>query len=154
MVHTWFLGFSKKNCFIPMKISLAFIWVIVSYFCTRDGFFRMGIGGWRVTVLWGAVIMVFCFQNCSELLWEKIVLMIEKIFWNSRLKPNNLQKMYSQTIIQNLIQIRKNNWDLGTAGKVRKNSSSLAQNELKFTCSSDLMKNDDMWLAKDATCWI
>ena len=103
-----------------MKISLAFIWVIVSYFCTRDGFFRMGIGGWRVTVLWGAVIMVFCFQNCSELLWEKIVLMIEKIFWNSRLKPNNLQKIYSQTIRTILIQIRKNNWDLGTAGKVRK----------------------------------
>jgi hypothetical protein len=46
--------------------------------------------------------------------------MIEKIFRNSRLKPNNLQKNYSQTIRTILIQIRKNNWDLGTAGKVRK----------------------------------
>ena len=30
--------------------------------------------------------MVFCYQNCSDLLWEKIVLVIEKNFWNSRLK--------------------------------------------------------------------
>ena len=29
--------------------------------------------------------MVFCYQNCSDLLWEKIVLVIEKNFWNSRL---------------------------------------------------------------------
>ena len=26
--------------------------------------------------------MVFCYQNCSDLLWEKIVLVIEKNFWN------------------------------------------------------------------------
>ena len=30
--------------------------------------------------------MVFCYQTCSDLLWEKIVLVIEKNFWNSRLK--------------------------------------------------------------------
>ena len=24
--------------------------------------------------------LVFCYQNCSDLLWEKIVLVIEKIF--------------------------------------------------------------------------
>ena len=35
--------------------------------------------------------MVFCYQNCSDLLWEKIVLVIEKNFWNSRLKAKNLQ---------------------------------------------------------------
>jgi hypothetical protein len=29
--------------------------------------------------------------NCSDLLWEKIVLVIEKNFWNSRLKAENLQ---------------------------------------------------------------
>ena len=34
--------------------------------------------------------MVFCYQNCSDLLWDKIVLV--KIFWNSRLKAENLQK--------------------------------------------------------------
>ena len=38
--------------------------------------------------------MVFCYQNCSDLLWEKIVLVIEKKFWNSRLKPENLQKIW------------------------------------------------------------
>jgi hypothetical protein len=27
--------------------------------------------------------MVFCYQNCSDLLWEKISLVIEKNFWNS-----------------------------------------------------------------------
>ena len=37
--------------------------------------------------------MVFCYQNCSDLLWEKIVLVIEKNFWNSKLKAENLQKI-------------------------------------------------------------
>ena len=36
--------------------------------------------------------MVFFYKNCSDLLWEKIVLVIEKNFWNSRLKAENLQK--------------------------------------------------------------
>jgi hypothetical protein len=27
------------------------------------------------------VSMVFCYQNCSDLLWEKIFLVIEKNFW-------------------------------------------------------------------------
>ena len=35
--------------------------------------------------------MVFCYQNCSDLLWEKIVLAIEKNVWNSRLRAENLQ---------------------------------------------------------------
>ena len=35
--------------------------------------------------------VVFCFQNCSDLLWEKNVLVIEKNFWNSRLKNVNLK---------------------------------------------------------------
>ena len=33
--------------------------------------------------------MVFCYQNCSDPLWEKIVLVIEKMFWNSRLRAEN-----------------------------------------------------------------
>ena len=33
--------------------------------------------------------MVFCDQNCSDLLWEKTVLVIEKNIWNSRLKGKN-----------------------------------------------------------------
>ena len=31
------------------------------------------------------------YQNCSDVLWEKIVLVIEKTFWNSRLKAENFQ---------------------------------------------------------------
>ena len=38
--------------------------------------------------------MVFCYQNCFDLLWEKIVLLIEKNFWNSRLKAENLQNFW------------------------------------------------------------
>ena len=38
--------------------------------------------------------MVFCYQNCSDLLWEKIVLVIEKNFWNSRLKAENFQNFW------------------------------------------------------------
>ena len=30
--------------------------------------------------------IVFCYQNCSEPLWEKNILVIEKNFWNLRLK--------------------------------------------------------------------
>ena len=37
------------------------------------------------------VEMVFCYPNCSDLLWEKNVLVIEKNFRNSRLKAENLQ---------------------------------------------------------------
>ena len=37
---------------------------------------------------------VFCYQNCSDLLWEKIVLVIEKNFWNSRLKAENFQNVW------------------------------------------------------------
>ena len=40
------------------------------------------------------VPLVFCYQNCSDLLWEKIVLVIEENFWNSRLKAENLQNFW------------------------------------------------------------
>ena len=36
-------------------------------------------------------LMTFCYQNCSDPLWEEIVIVIEKNFWNSRLKAENLQ---------------------------------------------------------------
>ena len=38
--------------------------------------------------------IVFCYQNCSGLMWEKIVLVIEKKVWNSRLKVDNLQNFW------------------------------------------------------------
>ena len=50
-------------------------------------------------------IMVFCYQNCSDLLWEKIVLVIEKNFWNSRLKAENLQNFWDQIWWLKFLQI-------------------------------------------------
>ena len=40
------------------------------------------------------ITMIFCLQNCSDLLWGKIVIVIENFFWNSRLKAENLQKFW------------------------------------------------------------
>ena len=42
-------------------------------------------------------LIVFCFQNCSDLLWEKNVLVIENFFWNLRLKTENLQKFWDHS---------------------------------------------------------
>ena len=36
------------------------------------------------------VVLDFCNQNCSDLLWEKIATVIEKNFWNTRMKAENL----------------------------------------------------------------
>ena len=36
--------------------------------------------------------IVFCFQNCSDFLWEKNILLIVKKIWISRSKTKNLQK--------------------------------------------------------------
>ena len=38
--------------------------------------------------------MVFRYQNCSDLLWDKNVLVIKKNFWNLRLKAKNLQNFW------------------------------------------------------------
>ena len=38
------------------------------------------------------LIMIICYQNCSDLLWEKIVLVIEKNFFNLRLKVKKFAK--------------------------------------------------------------
>ena len=52
--------------------------------------------------------MVFCYQNYSDLLWEKIVLVTEKNFWNSRLKVESLQKFWDHW--NNLFK----QWKVGT----------------------------------------
>ena len=38
--------------------------------------------------------ILFCYQNCSDLLWEKTVLVTQKNFWNIRLKADNLQNFW------------------------------------------------------------
>ena len=46
--------------------------------------------------------MVFCYQNRSDILWENIVLVTKKNFWNSRLKAENLQSFeITKTIYSN-----------------------------------------------------
>ena len=36
--------------------------------------------------------MVFCYQNCSDILWERIVLVIEKNFWQFANEGRKLEK--------------------------------------------------------------
>ena len=43
----------------------------------------------KIIVVFKLKIVVFCYQSCSDLLWEIIVLLIKKNFWNSRLKAEN-----------------------------------------------------------------
>ena len=43
---------------------------------------------------WAQKLTLIRTENCSDLLWEKIVLVIEKNFWNSRLKAENLQNFW------------------------------------------------------------
>jgi hypothetical protein len=51
--------------------------------------------------------VVFCYQNCSDLLWEKIVLVIKKNFWNTRLKAENLQIWSKQFWKRTLFKLKK-----------------------------------------------
>ena len=40
----------------------------------------------RIKIDYKIPILISCYQNCFDILWERIVLVIEKIFWNSRLR--------------------------------------------------------------------
>ena len=42
----------------------------------------------------GLLLKAELYQNCSDLLWERIVQVIEKNFWNLRLKAKNLQNFW------------------------------------------------------------
>ena len=48
----------------------------------------------KCTVVKDSKAMVFCFQNCSDLLLEKVVLVIEKKKLTLRLKAENLQNSW------------------------------------------------------------
>ena len=54
--------------------------------------------------------MVFCYQNCSDLMWEKNVLVIEKNFWNLRLKAKNLQVLKSLEQFVGTVKGQNNFW--------------------------------------------
>ena len=50
------------------------------------------------------LFMVFCYQNCSDLLWEKIVQVIKKNFWNSRLgKTVLMDELFCTYILLSLL---------------------------------------------------
>ena len=51
----------------------------------------------KITIILILKEMAFCYRNCSDLLWEKIVLVIEKNFWNSRLKAEIIRIIYSNS---------------------------------------------------------
>ena len=75
----WFFRSKSKIDFFSKSFSFLLLWGnfdIIEWFKIQN---------WE---------MVFCYQNCSDLLWEKIVLVIEKNFWNLRLKAKNLQKIW------------------------------------------------------------
>ena len=50
--------------------------------------------------------MVYYFQNCSDLLWEKNGMVIKKNLWNSKLKAKNL-KIFEKSDPLYIIQIKK-----------------------------------------------
>ena len=52
--------------------------------------------------------MVFCYQNCSDLLWEKIVLMIEKLLKFEAVGQEFSKKIWS---FQQFIQTVKGQYD-------------------------------------------
>ena len=79
--------------------------------------------------------MVFCYQNCSDLLWEKIVLAFEKNFWNSRLKAENLVKFWNHWRCLRSNELEKLEFKFGkSAGKVGK-SNFLWQKRKGFSTS-------------------
>ena len=73
-------------------------------------------------------VLVFCYQNCSDLLWEKNNLVNEFFFWNSRLKAKNFQNFCSWMFLisfwleQLEFKLEKNIGIKKHAGKVRKST--------------------------------
>ena len=76
-------------CLIGNVANIPYYWWIhqmFSRFCSK---IFLSLSSWK-----SSPKIVFCYQNCSDLLWEKIVIVIEKNCWNSRLKAENFQKFW------------------------------------------------------------
>ena len=97
MMKTWTKISLKKiivSQFLCKKHKTGVWWVLVwpwRNFGSKIRCFCYIQTAWKLSII---LEMVFCYQNCSDLLWEKIVLVIEKNFWNSRLKVENLQNFW------------------------------------------------------------
>ena len=99
------ISFSSKES-PPNEVSLFLEFVLIFDNGTRwflDFHFLIAINGMQISMMQTQIMqtiqvvlkrMVFYYQNCSDVLWEKNVLMIEKNFWNSRLKAKNFQKFW------------------------------------------------------------
>ena len=62
-------------------VSLAIAWLLESWSIQKRK--KIFTSFWLVRRTELFLEMVFCYQNCSDLLWDKIVLVIEKNVWNS-----------------------------------------------------------------------
>ena len=74
--------------------------------------FILVVGGHSTTRGTKFGTIVFCFQNCSDLLLEKNVLLIKKIFWNLKLKAENMQNFWDHK--NNLFEqwkVKNNFWN-------------------------------------------
>ena len=69
--NLWRLGYIEVLCVSPPTFSFT-QWTKKIYFCS----------------------MLFCYQNCSDLLCEKKILWSRKNFWNLRLKVENLHNVW------------------------------------------------------------
>ena len=99
------IEFSSKGS-PPDEVSLFLEFVLIFGNGTGwflDFHFLIAINGMQISMMQTQIMqtiqvvlkrMVFYYQNCSDVLWEKIVIVIEKNFWNSRLKAENLQKFW------------------------------------------------------------
>ena len=85
--------FQSPNNFVSSKESLLFSIFILQEIGERNGKFLSETARLMINQT-ETKEMVFCYQNCSDLLWEKIVLVFEKNFWNLRLKAENFQNFW------------------------------------------------------------
>ena len=95
---------SQKPPFLKM---IFLIWRqlrVIIFNCCIQIFWFGGelLKGWKgfllVTKDTERIAMVFCYQDCSDLLWENFVLSIEKKFWNSRLNFLRSLEQFIQTV--------------------------------------------------------
>ena len=93
---TFFLSCSTTS-FSFIEQGMTFLWVLFSFHRPQItvkaqwGIFKQNILRAIIKKIMFFKKLVFCYQNCSDLLWEKIVLVTEKNFWKSRMKAENFQ---------------------------------------------------------------
>ena len=112
-------AFSKPQLFIALCAStvgkIAVIWHILLgdlfprtvFFCSTERKSNLIISFIALSLLamfsMADQVMVFCYQNCCDLLWEKIVLVIEKKTFEIRgWNPRICKKIFKQWIVRTI----------------------------------------------------